>query len=308
MAAVLAYHRPLIQMCAEGHRTELLGLTLLAVTYSALVPGLRPGWRLAGLTVSCTAALLTSLALVVPVGPLLAWAAWRQRLGWRAVVVPLAVAAALVTPHLVHNASRFGHPLYFHERLLGTFYRNYEFVHVRGTGCRTCPVPADLAEIGWAGPKVGLWEYFIGMHSVGEIAERTWAGYAQLFWRRGGGLAGYYWHGLYDGPPKWRWDTIYYAGLACLVLGPYRVVALVPLFGLNGLAFLIPLGGIDPRLVMHLAPYAAFIVTLPVAAVLEWALQAGRRRVRKPMTGSAPLPRSGVSGRPPARDRWSAGP
>jgi hypothetical protein len=135
-----------------------------------------------------------------------------------------------------------------------------------------------------AGPKVGLWEYIIGMHSLREIAGRTWTGYAQAFWRRGG-LAGHYWHGLYAGPPSWRWDVLYYAGLAWLLLGPHRVVALVPLFGLNGLAFLVPLGGIDPRLVMHLAPYAAFAVTLPVAAILEWALRAARGA---PPLGSAP--------------------
>jgi hypothetical protein len=218
---------------------------------------------------------------VIPVGPLLAWAAWRHRLGWRGLAIPVAVMAAVITPHLVHNAREFGHPLHFHARLLGTFYRNHEFVAVRGTGCATCPSRSEVAETGVAGPKAGLWEYFVGMHSLGELARRTWSGYAQVFWRRGG-LAGNYWHGLYDGPPKWRWDLIYYAGVACLLLGPYRVVALVPLLGLNGLAFLIPLGGIDARLVMHLAPYAAFAVTLPVAAGLEWALGAARAGPAQP--------------------------
>jgi hypothetical protein len=39
---------------------------------------------------------------------------------------------------------------------------------------------------------------------------------------------------------------------------------------------------VDPRLVMHLAPYAAFTVTLPVATGLEWALGVASRRPAPP--------------------------
>lgn len=269
VAAVLAVHWPLIQICADAHRTELLALALLAVTYCVLVPGLAPARRWIGLTGSTAAALLTSLALVIPVAPLVAWAAWRHRIGWRALGLVAGITAALVTPHLVHNARTFGHPLHFHARLLGTFYRNHEFVRIRQTGCATCPTRAEMeaAGSGLIGPKVGLWEYVVGMHSAREVVKRLWDGYAQVFWRRGG-LSGWYWHGLYAGPPDRGWDILYYTGVAWLLVGPYRLVAVVPLLGLNGLAFLIPLG-VDQRLVMPLAPYAAFAVTLPAADLLE---------------------------------------
>ncbi len=276
---VLARHTYLIASSSEGHRTELFGVALLLLVYHVFVRDLSRRRRLVGLTVGSAACVLTSLSSVVTVVPLLAWSAWCHRVTWRGLVVPLGCAATLIAPHLVSSYQHFGDPFWFSDKQVAVFYRNYEFVVVKKTGCDGCPSPSEVSASWFTGRIIGLREYVFGMHSAGEVASRV--------------LRGYY--DLYVGPDAlhtaWLGSTdpvtplLYYGGLVSLLVGPYRELLLWPLLAINLLAFLIPLQ-IDPRLVMHTAPIGAMAVALSLRHLGVWAAAIGamiaaRRRDRE---------------------------
>jgi hypothetical protein len=214
--------------------------------------------RTAGLTTGVAACSLTTFSLTMASAlPLLAWCEWRYRQGWRAtLVVPLSTALLLMLPHFVYVWERKGDP-FISDVLAGVFYRNYEFVLIKKTGCDGCPSREEMDKSSYAGRPTSVRHYIFGMHSLSEVAGRVVTGYRELY------ISGELrrdWLGFFPGR-RIRW--VYWAGLVVLGFAPYRELLLWPVFTINLLAFIIPLG-IDPRLVMHTAVFGSFVTALPV--------------------------------------------
>lgn len=259
-AGIITLHAYLIYSSAQGHRTELLILGITAVTYFGLVGGIRRRHRVAGLAVSSAALLLTSLSTIVIVAPLTLWAGYRHRLPLRDPVTVFTVVAVVITPHIAYNYQKYGTYSYFSTRRVPAFYRNYEFIAVRGTGCDGCPSVEEYRASSFSGRPVSMGEYLFTLHTPGEVAARTYEGYMMSFLRRGRELE------ALIGGSSWIRYGLYLAG-SLIALATYRrELLVVMLLTLNLTAFVVPLGGVDVRLLTGPVVIAALLQATPISA------------------------------------------
>ncbi|MHB1047641.1 MAG: hypothetical protein ACYC4P_16690 [Thermoanaerobaculia bacterium] len=253
--ALLAVHPFLVDSSIQGHRTELILLTLLAVLAFALSPGLGERWRVAGLALAVPMVGLTQFVNLLVAFVVLAYALLRSRMRPLAFLVPVATTAALVGPQLAYANRELGDP-FAAVNVQAAFYRNHEFVRVRGTGCDGCPDAATLSTDSCAGARVSMARYIFGMHTPGEVLARLAKGARQAFVE--GGLLDTL---LGSGATPVR--LLYFVGLAVLALSPWRELLLGPPLFLNLFAFIVPLG-IDPRLLAPSIPILAFVIAVPL--------------------------------------------
>src|SRR3989449_1444916 len=284
--SLLALNPYLTMLSVQGLRIELYMVTLLVLGYYVFVPRLSPWTRRVGLAVSTTLAALTQLNSVTIAAPLLVWAVWRHRLNWRTVGIVLGPAALLVLPHLINSTLQFGDPLWS-INAHAIFYRNYEYMAIKKTGCDGCPSAEEYSRSSYSGKRVTTFQYVFGMHSLREVFSRMGEGYLSVYVKRRGLLQ----YVLGTGRrPVW---LLYLVGLAGLAAGRFRELLILPLLELNLLAFIVPLD-IDPRLIIHTAPVAALATALPgwyVARHLVSRLNTLTYHLR-PGQHRAPVPRS----------------
>jgi hypothetical protein len=257
---ILALNFYLIKLSVRGLRVELYMVTLTMFCYYVFVPAISSRARYIGLAIWTALVSLTQLSGLVTVLPLLGWAMWRHRLHVRSIAACLGVTAVVLAPHLINNLRHHGDPLWS-TNAHAVFYRNYEYVAVKRTGCDGCPSWDEYIRNSYAGRPVSMVRYVFGMHPLGQVWSRISRGYFSLYLKPDGHLADYL------GTKRTTLRLLYYAGLLGLVVGPFREVLLVPLLGLNLLAFVIPIG-VDARLLVHTAWVGALAMAYPVWWVL----------------------------------------
>ncbi len=256
-AAALATHGFLAGSAAQAHRTEWLVLLYMAVGYFTLVESMPRRRRTIGLSVSAALLVLTSLNGAVLVAGLVPLAWWRGRLHVRNVLVVGAACAVVLLPHVAYNYQQFGTYSWFSARGVPTFYRNYEFMVVKRTGCDGCPTPDELAVSSYSGRPIGMGEYLFGLHSPSEVASRMAEGFHRALVKPGPDLGAL----LGDESSLRRW--LFLAGILIALAGPLRELLLVPVLALNLSAFVVPLG-LDPRLFTQPVGVAMVTMMLPV--------------------------------------------
>jgi 4-amino-4-deoxy-L-arabinose transferase-like glycosyltransferase len=175
---LLALSVPAIIESGRGLRVELEALLLTGSAW--LLFGRRGSltWGravLAGILIG--ALLLTrfpySLALVLVIASS-AW--WHRAMGWRAwraILAAVIIAAVLVLPHRMALALRHGDAAYDTHRTL-RWIANQEF-----QGRPGFPSPEGLARDPYAGPRITLGQYYLGLHSPWEVAWRSARGLAR---------------------------------------------------------------------------------------------------------------------------------
>lgn len=266
-AGALAGHAYLTGSAAEGHRTELLILQVLAVSYFAFVSPMARITRVAGLAGSTAALALTSLNGAVLIAALMLLNLVRRRISFRDALVVGAVCGALLAPHVIYNYKQFDTYSWFSARGVPTFYRNYEFMVVKGTGCDGCPTKAELAVSSYSGRPIGMGEYLFGLHTPSEVASRIADGFYRAFAKQGPELASLLGH---ESALR-RW--LFLAGSIIALLSPMRELLVVPLAALNLSAFVVPLG-IDARLITQPVGVVMLIMVLPVFHAVRLAAKA----------------------------------
>ena len=261
-AAFMTTHGWLIGSSVQAHRTELLILGATAVAYFALVDSLERRRRLLGLTVAGAALALTSLATMVVTFPLALWAWYRDRLRIRDVGIVLAVTAVVLAPYIAYNYARFGTYSLFTTRYVPMFYRNLEFVALKGTGCRGCPTLEEFRRSNYSGDPISMGEYLFGLHTPAEVASRMSEGFTMTYLRPGNELAA-----VVGGASLLRYGLFLIGSVLELTTRRREILALFPL-SLNLTAFVVPLG-IEVRLLVGVAVFAAYIQAVPVALALS---------------------------------------
>jgi|GEM_PF-2686891 len=274
VVALLSVNPYMSFMSVRGLRLELYMIAILMLAYHVLVQkeGLRESQRLANLSWWGTVAVLQQINSLIFVLPLWVYAFWRQKIAWKKFwIAP--VGLLLLIPYLVYSYQKFGDPFYS-ANVHAMWYRNYEFVVIKGTSCEGCPTLAEIAR-GKRGAHVTTFQYIFGMHSLGEVISRTAHGYAELFFRP----TNLFWKqvGLKTTPVYY----LYLLGLLLLIFSRFREILIFPILTINILAFLVPLG-IDARLVMHTAPFVVFALVYTVWFVLIQGVAIGRRLKARP--------------------------
>lgn len=250
---ILAAHPYLILMSVRGLRLELYTIALLILAFYTFVgdPCISPRARILGLTIGGTLTILQQLNSFTFVPFFWLYAFWRYRLPWLYLLAPASAAAALVAPYLIYCARTFGDPLWS-INVHAIWYRNYELMVVKKTGCAWYRSLAEFEKNAYLGPKITTFEYIFKMHSLKEVVLRLAEGYGKLFLYPNR----YFW--LQIGVKSLLAYLVYIAGLLKLLASRYRSVLLYPLLTINMLAFLVPIN-IDPRLVAHTTPVTAWI-------------------------------------------------
>ncbi len=253
VVALLAINPYLIFMSVRGLRLELYTIAILMLAYHVLIRQERLGekQRLAGLSGWGAAAVLQQINSLVFVLPLWGYAFWRQKIVWKKLFIPIAVLMLLLAPYLAYSYQKFGDP-FWSANVHAKWYRNYEFVVLKGISCEGCPTLEQFRAKGHSGAPVTTFQYIFGMHSLGEIISRTISGYLDLFLRP----THLFWKqaGLEITPLYY----LYLMGLLLVIFSRFREILIFPILTINLIAFLVPLG-IDPRLVVHTAPFLVFI-------------------------------------------------
>jgi 4-amino-4-deoxy-L-arabinose transferase-like glycosyltransferase len=263
-AGVISVHGYLIESSAQGHRTELLILGITAVTYFGLVDGIRRRNRIIGLTVSGSTLLLTSLTTMVVVLPVTLRACYKQHMRVRDLLPILAVMSIVITPHIAYNYQKFGTYSYFSTQRVPIFYRNYEFMAVRRTGCAGCPSDQEYRASRFSGQPISMGDYLFKLHTPAEVAARTFDGFVISFLRRGRELD------ALMGGSSWIQYVLYLLGSFIALTTYRREVLAVMILTLNLTAFVVPLGGIDVRLLTGPVVIAALLQAVPITVAAGW--------------------------------------
>jgi hypothetical protein len=288
VAALLATNAELIVQSAYGLRLEALSFFLVIFVAFTFLDDVRPGRRVAALAASGTAAVLVALTAFSVVIPLVAFAVWRHHLGLRSAVIVYGVIAVLLAPHLRYEQESNGDPFYA-SNIAAKFFRNYEFLIVKHTGCDGCPTMAEYNAWVDSGAKTTWAHYVFGMHDAGTVVHRFASGYRSTLLSRRIPFR------KILGPRSLKHanDALLLAvivGAAGILFSRRRWFLVVPPLLLGGLAFIVPLR-IDWRLVEHLAPVMAMIAASSWLVALALARLAWRHApsvVRsKPQPGSS---------------------
>jgi hypothetical protein len=261
---LVAVNPTLVDASADAHRTSLFAMALVVVALFASPSRLSRRRAAAGLAVGSAIVALTQLTGIIPTAAAVALAWIKKRVSTLGLVAITVATVAAIAPYGVYTQRTYGQMFYFTRTLVPTYYRNYEFMRATQTGCDGCPTASQMAANSYSGRPASMFEYLFTLHTPREVIRRTAAGYAALV-LPGTLLA----HIL--GWPSIPIYLCYLIGLGVAAFTRARELLLVPALSVNLLAFVIPLG-IDSRLVLHLAPFAAILIVMGAAAVCRGAM------------------------------------
>lgn len=169
------------------------------------------------------------------------------------VFMGLVLAAGIIAPTMAVHAKRFGDPFYS-VNVPAIWWRNHEFVNVRGTGCDGCPTREVIQREGLvSGGKITPGQWLFGMHSLREIATQTASGFGSIFF-------GSLFYALTSLKGAFQ-AAVFLVGLVILGISPYRALLLLPFLWVNFLAFAAHLE-LDPRFLMYLVPFHCGVLAL----------------------------------------------
>lgn len=276
---LLAVWLPAIIESGRGLRVELEALLLTGAAWALFGPPGALSVRralLAGILAGGLA--LTRFPYMVTLLLLFAASAWwhRRRIApaWAGLGVAVLVAGLLVIPHRAALALRHGDPAYDAHRT-ARWIANQEFQGQPGF-----PSPEALARDGFIGGPLPLRDYYLGLHTPGEVVVRTARGMAKAL----GNLVpvGYVHEVTAMGGRLVAWadpvlSVLALLGLLVLARDPRaRWVPGVLALGLLHVAFVYDLGLPDYRfrMILQVAPLAALLCATGAA----WAGDRVRRQ------------------------------
>jgi len=175
-AAIIATSPNWVLRSGQGYRLELFTISLLLLAGSILTsrePGLRRHAVTLGL-LSATVCLVRSTSLwFCLVGA--AYGIFRR--GWctKAFLITAAITIIPIIPYWSYSAVTFGDPFYA-VNIHAKWYRNQEF--------KDQPemlTSEQLSQQPYGGPDVTPLEYFFEMHSIAELARRTFKEFCTIF-------------------------------------------------------------------------------------------------------------------------------
>ena len=255
VAALLSVNPHLITLSTRGLRDEAFITAVLCATYFVFIRSttLSVRGQAAGLALSGAAVQLlrfNSYLFLIPL--LLVWS-WRQRSARpHYVLLPFVFIAAVSAPHLIHNFQAYGDPMYS-INAHAPWARNQEFLVIKRTGCEGCPNPEELSRDLYAGAPVTAAGYLLGMHSVQELVSVTGRGYLELYLTPTDLFA------TQTGTRSAGGYVLYLVGLALMLCGPHRELLALTALLANVTPFVVMMGA-EPRIMLHSAPYATFVM------------------------------------------------
>lgn len=242
----------LIDLAVAGLRDNLFTFGVIGVTFIAFSPKeqLPIGRRIFGATIFLLLASGTRLTSIFPLGLVLTYGFVRSEIKLRYVFIPLCFVALILTPYLIYSWQTWGDPMYS-VNIHAVWWRNYEFVTLRGTGCAGCATPEQVRTSNYSGEYTSVFNYYFGLHSLGQIIKGTFDGFVEIFLKP----SGLFFELL--GKTGWFWFIMYYLGLTFLFVTGRWLFLGVPILVTNLLAYTVGIG----------MPYRLFSASSPFLVV-----------------------------------------
>jgi hypothetical protein len=248
----------LITNSSRGLRTEWQMIFMTLFLYYCLY---EKKWYLLVIW-ACLCGLLSFNTIPVVITGIGFWS-WRHKINWRKTLLLSVLPFTLMIPYLNYNQSKFGDALYFWN-LYGTWYRNYEFVEYRNTGCPGCPTVEQYRQNGYSGEQLTTRDYFLKFQGPAKVIKRSIRGLVYLYMH-----IGVVKHLTGSFTVLWIWilRTCSLAGIFIL-LRKRSILVIIPAVLTNLSAFFIPID-VDPRLWASTIPFMGIIAATGAVQILN---------------------------------------
>ena len=187
---------------------------------------------------------------------------------WKAIF-PILIAVLIISPYLFYCQKTYGDPLYS-VNLHAMWWRNYEFLIYKNTGCPLCPSfelfnkEMNIYGVYNPHPPITSFEYMFKLRPISELLSGVINGFSDIFlmpsqnstYLTGGKIFVYFNNGNVFNP----FYLLYIIGFISCLLSKSRFIILIPVLFLNLLLFMVHLKAIDPRMFSPATPYICIIM------------------------------------------------
>ena len=137
-------------------------------------------WRLIGLCVFFGIIVGVRLTAAVPTLFILMLYVFINRRPIDFLWVPIVVGLVVTVPFLAESQLKTGDMMYS-SNIHAKWWRNYEFVVLKKTGCKGCPTLEEINKSTYAGENLTLNYYMFGLHDYRELIKETADGMRKIF-------------------------------------------------------------------------------------------------------------------------------
>ncbi len=277
-AALYAFNPYLENLAARGLRDNAFNLFLVLMSlylYSGKSP-LNLRRFLIGITVVTCCLVGVRINTWVPLLVLIPMSFWQMRIPLKFSVIPLIASLLLITPYLFYCKDKYNDALYS-SNMHAKWWRNFEFVKQKKTGCEGCPTEEQMKTEGtYSGEPITTFQYVFKLRTVQSLIEDTSLGYAYILVppikfifsifgnKRNGAVFERLLH-----VPKFPAEYFYFIGLLMVFSSGFLSVFLLPLLILNFMPFTYFLG-MDERIFSLVSPYMVLLSVYGLVLTVRW--------------------------------------
>ncbi|WP_161597762.1 glycosyltransferase family 39 protein [Fluviispira multicolorata] len=214
----------------------------------------------------------TRMNIVLPSIICLIWSSFRFKINLLKSILPIILSIIFISPYLFYSYNTYQDP-FFSMNIHAVWWRNYEFIQLKGTGCISCPSLEEYKNMGmYSGPKTTSFEYIFKMRSLNELFSSIIYGYSGLFilptvassYQIGGINIIKMSNGITFNP----FYIFYVVGLISCYMSDKKYFIIFPILFLNLIAFTLQLN-MDPRLFTPATPFICIIMGIGYSLILN---------------------------------------
>lgn len=263
-AGLIFFHNHfLANLAARGLRDVGFMTLMLALVLVVLNPNFRLRLKTSLIFTSLISAFLIGVRInaIALVAACVIWIWLRYKVTLLKAILPLVIAVVCIAPYLIYCKKTFDDPL-FSANIHARWWRNYEFVVFKKTGCDGCPTLSDLQTNMYAGSAVSATQYIFGMRTPESLLKSTLVGYWSLFAQR----TSSYFTGLL-GTDFLPVVLCFWFGIFETIRRRFRWILLPPLIVMNFIPFTATLD-MDPRIFTPFAPFHSFMLAIGMSGII----------------------------------------
>jgi len=263
--AIYYFNTFLIRIALRGLRDNLFVFAVVGMSYFVFSKNARISEksRIIGLTIFFLLAGGTKISSLLPLGLVLVYAFLRNKLRLTYLLPIGILILVVISPYLVYSQLEFSDPMYS-TNIHATWWRNYEFVILKGTGCNGCPTLEEFSINPYSGETVTSFEYIFGMHSIQDLLNSMFEGFRTLYFSSSplfDSLLGVDELGVI-------WFCLYLIGAILLITGEERMILVLPLLVTSLLIFMVQI--VPQRYFINNAPFLILIAATGFVQVTRW--------------------------------------
>lgn len=282
--ALFSWNRFLIDLAVQGLRDNLFVLAVIGITYFTFskAVSISNKMRFLGTTLFLLLAVGTRITSIFPLALIAGYTFLKHKIRLSLSLLTFFVIILIIGPYLYYSYVQFGDP-FLSANIHAKWWRNYEFVVLKGTGCDGCPSLEEFQASSYSGEPTTMSNYIFGLHPVNELIIRSIQGFQMLnlspspFFVTLAGLP----HGSIMRIDNEFIDylnfrqgleitifIVYIIGLCAFLFLPERLIVLIPLVVTNISLFIVY--AMPLRIYSLHAPFIHITIAYGVVFIMRW--------------------------------------